>query len=148
MGACRSSLIGGGEAVVQVDRPEGDVWKLHSKLLVFSGGEKDGETTLLVHAYLPGPGASAVVVPVKIAKHPSGPFGSRAVARIPQIAEGYGSITDFEFRTFKTVKLHGVRLHPLRATCRTGKLQVLGSGRFEDGTKAQSELVRACTARG
>lgn len=146
--ACRPSLIGEGEAVVQVAHPEGDLVNLHSRLLVFNGGKRDGRTTLLVHAHFADPVAAALVVPVKIAKHPSGPFGSQALVRIPRIAEGYGSITRFDLRTFKNVEVDGARLHPVRATCAAGKLRMLGAARFEDGTKAQAEVIRACTGKG
>lgn len=145
--ACRPSLIGEGKAVVQVARPEGDVVNLHSRLLVFEGGERDGKTTLLVHAYFPDPVGSAIVVPVKIARHRSGPFGSRAIARIPRIAEGFGSIVDFGIRTFESVEVGGARLHPLLAICPTGRLRVLNAGKFEDGSTSQTEVVRACTER-
>lgn len=146
--ACRPALVGEGEAVVQVAHPEGDLVDLHSRLLVFNGGKRDGRTTLLVHAYFADPVAAALVVPVKIAKHRSGPFGSQALVRIPRVAEGYGSLTRFDLRTFKSVDVNGARLHPVRATCAAGKLRMLGAVKFEDGTKAQTEAIRGCTGRG
>jgi hypothetical protein len=146
--ACRSALIGEGEVIVQVAYPETEMPVLHSKLLVFKGGESDGTTTLLIHAYLANPISSAIVVPVTVAKHRSGPFGTRAIAKVPQIAGGGGSITGFDLRIFRSVGVAGGRVNPISASCPEGKLRVLSLGTFEDGTKMQTEVIRACTAKG
>ena len=119
-----------------------------SRLLVFKGGESDGTTTLLIHSYFANPISSSIVIPVTIANHRRGPFGTRAVAKVPQIAGGAGSIVGFDFRIFKSVEIDGGRLNPISAICRDGHLQVLDFGKFEDGSKLQTGVTRACTARG
>jgi hypothetical protein len=146
--ACRSALIGEGEATVNVAYPENTPIHVFSKLLVFKGGESDGKTTVLVHAYFSNPISSSIVIPVTVARHRSGPFGTRAVARIPQLADGAGSMTKFDLRIFKSVGPAGGRVNPISASCPDGTLRVLSFGKFEDGTKVQTEVARACTAKG
>jgi hypothetical protein len=143
--ACRPALIGEGEVTVQLSYPESDPVNLRSKLLLFNGGERGGATKLLIHAYFANLISSSVVIPVAFARRPDGHFGTRAVARIPWMAEGHGSITKFDFRTFKTVEVDGARVHPISATCPEGKLRVHNRGEFIDGVKEDAETVRACT---
>jgi hypothetical protein len=146
--ACRSALIGEGELTVQVAYPETDPVDVPSRLLVFKGGERDGKTTLFIHAYLSNPVSAAIVIPVTIARHPSRLFRTRAIAKIPQIADGYGSITKFDFRISSEVEVEGRRVNPISATCPDGELRVFNLGKFEDGTKSETEVIRACTAKG
>ncbi|HEX4305468.1 MAG TPA: hypothetical protein VHZ54_05485 [Solirubrobacterales bacterium] len=147
--ACRSALIGEGEVTVQVSMPEQNPVNLRSKLLIFKGGERGGKTTLFMHAYFSlAPLSGAVVIPVTIARHANRRFGTRAVARIPQLAGGWGSLTKFNFEIFGNVEVGGDRYHPISATCADGELRVFNRGTFEDGDRAETELVRACTAKG
>jgi hypothetical protein len=146
--ACRPALIGEGEATVQVDYAETMAINIPSTLLVFKGGERDGRTTLFLHAYFSNPISAAVVIPVTIAKHPNRRFGTRAIARVPQLAGGAGSLTEFDFRFFKAVEVEGRYLNPISATCPDGQLRIFNVGKFEDGEKAESEVFRACTSRG
>jgi hypothetical protein len=115
-----------------------------SKLLVFNGGEKGGKTTLFIHAYFSNPISGAIVTTVTIKKHKHGRFGTQAIAKIPQITGGNGSITSFELEIKK--KVHGK--NPISSTCTDGKLKVHVLGKFEDGTKAETEIIRACTPKG
>ncbi|HEY2477745.1 MAG TPA: hypothetical protein VGI17_03350 [Solirubrobacterales bacterium] len=70
------------------------------------------------------------------------------MAKIPQIAGGAGSGISFDLEIFKFVKVGGRQLNPISAKCADGKAKFHVSARFEDGTKAETELIRACTATG
>jgi hypothetical protein len=142
--ACRSALIGEGTTTAQVAFAEQKPIDVPSKLLLFNGGEKGGKITWYVHAYFSDPISGAIVTTVTITKHPHGPFGTLAVAKIPQITGGSGSIISFDLKIKKSVK--GV--NPISAKCVGGKLKVHVQAKFEDGTKAETEVVRACTAKG
>ena len=48
----------------------------------------------------------------------------------------------------KTVKVGGKPVNPISAKCSDGKLKVHVEAKFEDGTKAETEIVRPCTAKG
>jgi hypothetical protein len=147
--ACKSALIGEGTTTAQVAFPEQKPISVPSKLLLFNGGEKGGKITWYVHAYFSNPISGAIVTTVTITKIHKGPFGELAVAKIPQITGGSGSILSFSLEIFKSVKVKGGKaVNPISAKCVGGKLKVHVEGKFEDGTKAETEIIRACTAKG
>jgi hypothetical protein len=148
LAACKSALIGEGTTTAQVAFAEQKPIDVPSKLLVFNGGEKGGKTTLFVHAYFSNPISGAIVTTVTITKHPHGAYSTLAVAKIPQITGGSGSITSFSLEIFKSVKVDGKTINPISAKCVGGKLKVHVLGKFEDGTKAETEVIRTCTAKG
>jgi hypothetical protein len=149
LAACKAALIGEGTTTAQVAFSEQKPIEVPSKLLLFNGGEKGGKITWFVHAYFSQPISGAIVTTVTITKHPNGPFGTLSVAKIPQITGGSGSITAFALKIFKSVKVPGGKsVNPISAKCVGGKLKVHVQAKFEDGTKAETEIVRACTAKG
>jgi hypothetical protein len=142
--ACGSALIGEGQTTAQVAFAEQKPINVPSKLLLFNGGEKGGKITWFVHAYFSNPISGAIVSTVTITKHPHGRFGTLAVTKIPQITGGSGSIISFNLEIKKSVK----GINPISAKCADGKLKVHVQAKFEDGTKAETEIIRACTAKG
>jgi hypothetical protein len=145
--ACGDALIGEGEAIAQAAFAEQRPIDVKSKVLVFSGGESGGKATMFIHAYFTNPIPGAIVTTVTITKHKNGRFGTLAVAKIPQITGGSGSITKFNLEIFKSVKVKGKTYNPISSKCEDGKLKVHVLGKFEDGTKAETEIVRACTPK-
>jgi hypothetical protein len=149
MAACGPALIGEGTTTAQVAFAEQKPLDVPSKLLLFNGGEKGGKITWFVHAYFSQPISGAIVTTVTITKQKNGAFGTLSVAKVPQITGGSGSITSFALQIFKSVKVPGGKtVNPISAKCVGGKLKVHVTGKFEDGTKAETEIVRACTAKG
>jgi hypothetical protein len=146
--ACKSALIGKGTAVAQVAFAEQKPIDVSSKLLLFNGGEKGGKTTWYAHAYFASPISGAIVTSATITKIHHGRFGTLGVIRIPQIAGGAGSGLSFSLEIFKSVKVGGKTYNPISAKCADGKLKVHVEGKFEDGTKAATEIIRACTPKG
>jgi len=142
--ACKSALIGEGTTTAQVAFAEQKPIDVPSKLLLFNGGEKGGKITWYVHAYFSNPISGAIVTTVTITKIHKGPYGELAVAKIPQITGGSGSIISFNLGIKKSVK----GINPISAKCVGGKLKVHVQAKFEDGTKAETEIIRACTAKG
>jgi hypothetical protein len=142
--ACKSALIGEGQATAQVEFAEQKPINVQSKILVFNGGEKGGKGTMFIHAYFSQPISGAIVTTVTITKHKHGRFGTLAVAKIPQITGGAGSITKFNLNIKKSV----MGKNPISSKCEDGKLKVHVLGKFEDGTKAETEIIRACTPKG
>lgn len=146
--ACKSALIGKGTAVAQVAFAEQKPIDVSSKLLLFNGGEKGGKTTWYAHAYFASPISGAIVTSATITKIHHGRFGTLGVIKIPQIAGGAGSGLSFSLEIFKSVKVGGKTFNPISAKCSDGKLKVHVEGKFEDGTKAAAEIIRACTPKG
>ena len=145
---CKSALIGEGTATAQVALPEQRPINVSTKILAFNGGEKNGKVTWFIHAYFQNPISGAIVTTVTIKKIHHGRFGTLAIAKIPQITGGHGSIVSFKLKFFRTDKgKHGKVYNPISSTCTDGKLKVHVLGKFEDGTKAETEVIRACTPK-
>jgi hypothetical protein len=142
--ACPTAIIGSGEATAEVALPEQKPIDVNSKILVFNGGEKGGKATMFIHAFFSQPVSGAIVTTVTITKHKNGRFGTLAIAKIPQITGGHGSITKFNLNIKKNV----AGKNPVSSKCEDGKLKVHVEGKFEDGTKAATEIIRACTPKG
>jgi hypothetical protein len=145
---CGSSLIGEGTAVAQVAFAEQRPITVSSKLLLFNGPESGGKRTWYAHAYFANPISGAIVTTATISKIHHGRFGTKAIIKIPQLVGGAGSGISFTLEIFKSVKVGGKTFNPISATCPDGKLKVHGLGRFEDGTQAETEIIRACTPKG
>lgn len=141
---CKPALIGEGQVTAQVAFAEQKPLDIPSKLLLFNGGEKGGKITWFAHAYFANPISGAIVTTVTITKHPHGRFGTLAIAKIPQIAGGAGSSIAFNLEIKKSV----AGQNPISAVCTDGKLKVHVEAKFEDGTKAATEIIRACTPKG
>jgi hypothetical protein len=146
--ACEPALIGEGTVVAQVAFAEQRPIDVTSKLLLFNGGEKGGKTTWFAHAYLSNPVSAAIVTTVTITKIHRGRFGTESLVKIPQIAGGAGSGISYDLEIFKFVKVGGRKINPISGRCADGKVKFHVGAKFEDGTKAETEVVRACSAKG
>jgi hypothetical protein len=148
MKACKSALIGTGKTTAQVAFAEQKPIDVPSKLLVFNGGDKGGKVKMFIHAYFSNPISGAIVTTVTFKKIHHGRFGWLADARIPQITGGSGSITSFNLNISKWFRHKGHKTRAFSAQCADGKLKVHVEAKFEDGTKAETEIVRACRPKG
>ncbi|HEX5609744.1 MAG TPA: hypothetical protein VFX45_06610 [Solirubrobacterales bacterium] len=135
---CRDSRVGRGQAQVEINFVE-QLIPVKSELVVFNGGFEDGVTTLLVHAFIPIPTPTAIVTTVKIKKIHKGRFGLHAVATVPKIAGGSGSITSFSLKINPRV---------FTATCPDGHLNARGTAVFSDEARVQARIGRPCRPKG
>jgi hypothetical protein len=145
---CKGALIGEGTAVAQVAFAEQRPINVSSKLLLFNGPEQGGKRTLFAHAYFANPISGAIVTTATISKIHHGRVGTKAIIKIPQLVGGAGSGISFTLEIFKTVKVGNKTFNPISGTCPDGKVKVHALGRFEDGTQAETEIIRACTPKG
>lgn len=146
--ACGPAIIGRGTTIVGIKFEESSEIDAHSKLLLVNGGVKGGVTTLFVHAYLSKPVAAAVVTTVKIKKIHQGRFGTEAIATIPKIAGGAGSVKSFSLSVFKEFTRRGKRVSVLTAKCPDGKLAAHGTAIFSGGPTVSAGVIRTCTPKG
>lgn len=137
--ACGPAIIGTGKTEAGVKFPEQPEINVRSELLAFNGGEHGGVTTFYIHAYLAAPVTAAIVTTVKIKKIHKGRYGTLAIASIPRIAGGSGSVKSFSLTIDKGV---------LWATCPDGHLNARGTAVFADGTSLSAGVVRPCTPKG
>jgi hypothetical protein len=145
---CKKALIGIGKATAQVAFAEQKPINVPTRLLVFNGGEHGGKVKMFIHGFFSNPISGAIVTTVTFKKVHRGRYGLLADARIPQITNGSGSITSFHLNISKWFRHKGHKTRVFSAQCADGKLKVHVQAKFEDGTKAETEIVRACQKKG
>ena len=85
---------------------------------------------------------------MKISKVHNGRYGLKAVATIPKIAGGAGSVTAFKLTIDKKFTYKGRKESILTARCPDGRLQAHAIAKFSNGLTATTEYVRPCTGTG
>ncbi|MGH2974234.1 MAG: hypothetical protein ACRDLL_05110 [Solirubrobacterales bacterium] len=146
--ACRSAIVGSGKTTVEVAFPEQAPFLSTGPLVLFNGGVKRGVTTMYIHAYVDVPAPTAIVTTVKVKRIHKGRFGTRAIARIPKIAGGSGSVLRFSMKIKRTFTYKGKRRSYLLARCANGRFFAHGDIAFTGGPRVSGTLVRACQGRG
>jgi hypothetical protein len=145
--ACPKAIVGKGSTTVQVAFPEQRPFSSTGPLVLFNGGVRHGVTTILIHAYVKVPAPTAIVTTVRVKKIHAGRYGTRAVAAIPRIAGGSGSVIRFSFRIHRTFRAHGHSRSYLAARCGNGRFYAHATIAFADGTRAAGTIVRPCQAK-
>jgi hypothetical protein len=134
---CRKAEVGSGGIGVKVAFPEQQPVKVEGSLSVYNGGAPRGHATFWLRAYLPAPITGTVVMQLKLHREVNGRYGWIGRVEVPEIANGSGSITHFEFPFDKGI---------FSATCPGGDLQTHSTSRFADGTLLGVTDVHACRA--
>ena len=146
--ACPDSIVGSGEAEVEVAFPEQTPFAATGPITLFNGGVHDGATLLLIHTYVDVPAPTAVVATVKITKIHRGHYGLHAVAQIPAIAGGAGSVTKFKLTINRAFTYKGKKESYLTASCPTGTYYTEGKVQFSDATTLKITHALPCTPLG
>lgn len=146
--ACRKAIVGSGKTTVRVEFPEQAPFFSTGPLALFNGGVRRGVTTMYIHAYVSVPAPTALVTVVRIKKVRKGRFGTRAIARIPVIAGGSGSVTRFNMKIQRSFRRNGKKQGYLLARCANGRFFARGDVSFLGGPRIGGTVVRACRSRG
>jgi hypothetical protein len=115
--ACGDTVLGEGDADVEIAFPEQAPIKVHSPLTIFNGGEKGGKITLYFHIFITVPAPTAVVTTVTVQRKGT---GIHSVAKVPVVAGGSGSALDFSFKIGKTFSYKGKKVGYFEAKCPDG----------------------------
>jgi hypothetical protein len=130
---CRKAIVGSGSArfgfVSSTQSPPTGTVQLRSeldsvassRLTLFNGGVANGTVTLFIHALVSDPNPKPLVATVKIAGKGD---GSQAVAKIPYIAEGRGSLLGFNLKLGRSFRAEGTERSYLAAKCPGGRLSL------------------------
>jgi len=145
--ACPGAIVGTGKTRVRVAFPEQAPFESSGPLVLFNGGVRGGVTTMYIHAYVDVPAPTAIVTRVKIKKIHKGRYGTRAVASIPVIAGGSGSVVQFSLAVHRRFKRHGKKQSYLLARCANGHFFAHAVAKYRDGRTVVGNVVRACTPR-
>ncbi|MBA3864909.1 MAG: hypothetical protein H0X42_00950 [Solirubrobacterales bacterium] len=146
--ACPEAIIGSGEAEVEVAFPEQAPFGATGPITVFNGGVHGDTTVLYIHTYVSVPAPTAVVASVELTHIHRGHFGLHAVAEIPPIAGGAGSVTKFRITIGRTFTYRGRKESYLTASCPTGHYFAEGKVQFSDGTALKVTHDLPCTPAG
>jgi hypothetical protein len=146
--ACPGTVVGSGEAEVEVAFPEQAPFTAKGPIVLFNGGVRGGTTTVLVHTYVDVPAPTAIVVAAQVSRIHRARYGLNIKARIPRIAGGAGSVTSFRLTVGRSFTYRGRRHSFLSAGCPTGSYATQGQATFSDGTKLGVTHVFPCTPQG
>ncbi|MEZ5078847.1 MAG: hypothetical protein R2725_15565 [Solirubrobacterales bacterium] len=146
--ACKGALVGRGKTEVVVDFADQEPFTATGPLLLFNGGVKGDKTRMYIHAYVNVPTPTALVTNVVIKKIKKGRYGTRAIARIPEIANGAGKVTFFRFEIDRKFRRKGEQQSYLVARCANGRFYAHAKSFFDDGRTAGGTIVRPCRKRG
>jgi hypothetical protein len=144
---CPEAIVGEGAGTAIVKFPEQGPIKATSPLTLFNGPPKDGNPTVLAHAYLSVPSPTAYIVEVVIERIHQGRYGYRTKATIPPIAGGYGIPISGHLKIGKRWTYRGHRYSYVNARCEDGRLQARGEFTFADGSLLSGTFLRPCTVR-
>lgn len=142
---CGNAIVGTGSGLVEIAFPEQKPIMVPSPLTLFNGGVKGGETTIFVHAFITVPVPAAIVTTVKITPIHNGPYGIHTVAKIPVIAGGAGSVTNFNLSVGRKFTYKGEKESFLTASCPMGHYLTKGHVLFDDKTLIKITHVLPCT---
>jgi len=144
---CRGSIIGRGVGRAIVKFPDQAPIPISSPVTGFNGPKRNGNPTVLGHAYVRIPVQVALVVPIEIERIDEGTYGYRVRVRIPVIAGGHGIPIAIRGKVGRKWAYKGKRLSYVNARCATGRLQARGEFRFDDGTLLKGTFAKRCRVR-
>lgn len=145
---CGDAIIGTGRGEIEVAFPEQRPFSATAPIVLFNGGVKGAVTTVLLHAYANVPAPTAIVAKAKITKIDEGRFGMRIQARVPRIAGGSGSVTEFDLKVGRRYAYKGRKKSLLMAGCPSGIWIAEGRASFGDGTRLAISHSFPCTPKG
>lgn len=146
--ACPKAIVGSGKTTVRVQFPEQRPFYASGPLVLFNGGVRGKVTTMFIHAYVSVPAPTAIVTKVKIKQVRKGRFGTRAIATVPKIAGGSGSVTRFAMKIQRNFRYKGKKQAYLLARCANGRFFAKGNVAFSDGTRVTGTVIRGCRSKG
>lgn len=146
--ACADAIVGTGEGEVEAAFPEQKPFTAKGAITLFNGGVHGGTTLLFIHTYVNVPAPTAVIVTVKLTRIHRGHYGIHAVAEIPRIAGGAGSVTKFKLTIDRTFTYRGKKESYLTASCPTGIYYAEGKVQFSDETTLAIAHILPCTPMG
>lgn len=146
--ACKGTIVGTGRTKVKVALAEQQPFTTSGPLVLFNGGVRGKKTTMYVHAYVNVPAPTAIVTKVVVRKIKKGRYGTRAIATIPRIAGGAGSVIYFNLKVKRKFRFKGKTRSYLTARCANRRFYAHAKSFFADGTRASGTVVRGCRQRG
>jgi len=153
---CGNASAGSGKSKIEIAFPEQRPITINSPITVFNGGTRGGKTTLYIHTFITVPVPAAVVTVVTVKKVRKGRYGLRAVAKIPVVAGGSGSVIGFEINFGRKYTYKGKKRSLLTAKCPDGRFNadvksaifINEAGGPRTKTTLKGPVRRSCAPKG
>jgi hypothetical protein len=145
---CPGAIVGEGLGRGIVTLPGQEPIAVSSPIVMFNAPPEGGKPSLIAHAYETVPAPKALLAPFSVERIQKGRYGYQVEIQMPEIAEGYGSITLAKASIGHEWKAGGKTHSYVNARCEGGRLQVHGSLNFQDGGFFQGTLAQSCAIRG
>ena len=94
------------------------------------------------------PAPTAFITKVFVTKEHKGKYGLHLDSKIPTVAGGAGSLTNFEITNKKIFTYKGKKHSYFLAKCPTGSLFGEGEVTFSNGDRLKGSVVVPCTPKG
>src|SRR6476659_7531943 len=133
--SCPRSVIGRGTISIEIAFPGDQAIPTSAPLTLWYGARSPGSVKLLAYAYLIAPASQELPIAIEVRRVRKGRIGWEAVAAIPKIAGGAGSITDYSLTIGKRF---------LSATC-VSHFELRAVSVFANGTRLRERSVRPCS---
>src|SRR3954454_21787252 len=150
---CGRALVGHGNFTADIALGTNKPVTSTGRILAFNG-RRAGKPALLLHFFGGVPVRFTLIVPLRIGHRTDGQFGTVLRARIPKLANGFGSITQIDLTLGRRWSFAGKRRSYLSAACSapTDFTAVPFSFararfRFEDRPEIRSTLTKSCRVR-
>jgi len=147
---CRDALVGHGFGAAEIALPDQAPFPAQGRLLAFNA-RLAGRRAVVGHVYGAEPVPVTTIVPFRIAKARSRPFGARIVAELPTVAADWGYVSEFRMTIGRRFRHAGKRRSYLNASCPAPRElssalfdAVRATYRFEGGRTVQTTLQRQC----
>lgn len=141
---CPGAIVGEGLGRAVVNLPGQAPIAISSPITLFNGPPDGGEPSLIAHAYETVPAPKALLVPFTVERIHKGRYGFQVEIEMPEIAGGYGSVTQAKAKIGRTWTRGGKTHSYASARCEGDRLQVHGSLSFADGSFVQGTLAPSC----
>lgn len=119
---CDDAIVGHGSAEFEIEFPEQQPIRTASKVVVFnSGGGAAAVASFSAVAEVTVPAPTLIAMPIELTRIHTGAFGLRAVAKVPVVAGGSGSLLSFELELRRGFDRRGSRANLVTARCPDGE---------------------------
>jgi hypothetical protein len=145
--SCPNAIVGEGKGSAIVAFPEQKPIPISSPITLFNGPKKNGDDTIIAHAFTTVPVPTTFIVPVVIEKIHHGVYGYRTKAKIPKIAGGAGHPISGNITVDRKWTFKGKKYSYVNARCETGHLQAKVKASFKDGTFLTGTFIKRCSVR-
>jgi hypothetical protein len=144
--ACPDSIVGTGFGEGVVLFPEQAPIEASSPITFFNGPPIGGDPTVIAHAYLAIPAPTAILVRFRIRRLPTGYFGTKIEANVPELAGGAGSLTRFRVKLDRRWTYRGKEMSYINGHCAHPGLHRFARGKveFRDGTLLSGSIFATC----